>query len=93
MSRSFCSVSNSAAQDKNLTLEAIGLYFMIQSCIEDLKLDYDHFKSAMMARCKESNDTFDSAWEELNKAGYLKQLRISHSTPSCETLVIRGRTE
>jgi hypothetical protein len=69
---------DSAAQEKNLSLEAIGLYALIKSCIEDPEFDYDHFKSAVMAKCKENCDAFDSTWNELIKAGYLKQRGISH---------------
>jgi len=74
---SFCSMPNSVAQD-NLSLKAKGLYFLIKSCVEDPEFDYEHFKSALMAKCKEGIDTFDSTWKELKKAGYLKQRRISH---------------
>lgn len=73
----FWSMPNSVAQD-NLSLKAKGLYFLIKSCIEDPKFDYDHFKPALMAKCKEGSDTFDSTWKELKQAGYLKQRRISH---------------
>jgi hypothetical protein len=75
---SFCFLPNSVAQDKNLSLEAIGLYLLIESCINDAVFDYDHYKPALMSRCKEDSDIFDSAWKELKKAGYLKQHRVSH---------------
>ena len=74
----FCSVSYSVVLDKNLSLKAKGLYHLIKSCIEDPEFDYDHFKPAVKAKCKEGIDAFDSAWKELKKAGYLKQSRISH---------------
>jgi len=76
--KDFCSVSNSAAQDKYLSLKAKGLYLLIQSCTEDPEFDFNHYKPALMDRCKEGSDAFDSAWKELKKAGYLKQRRISH---------------
>lgn len=73
----FCSVSNSVSQDEFLSLKAKGLYLLIQSCLEDPEFDYNHFKPAIQAKCKEGSDAFDSAWKELKKAGYLKQQRIS----------------
>ena len=76
--KDFCSVSNSAAQDEYLSLKAKGLYHLIKSCIEDPEFDFNHYKPALMDRCKEGSDAFDSAWKELKKAGYLKQRRISH---------------
>lgn len=72
---SFCSVPNSVAQDNNLSLEAIGLYSLIKSCIEDPKFDFDHFKPALKAKCKDGDKSFDSAWKELKRAGYLKRGR------------------
>ena len=74
----FCSVSYAVVLDKNLSLKAKGLYHLIKSCIEDPEFDYDHFKPAVKAKCKEGSDAFDSTWKELKKAGYLKQRRISY---------------
>jgi len=74
---SFCSISNSVALD-NLSLKAKGLYLLIKTCMEDPEFDFNHYKPALMAKCKEGSDTFDSTWKELKKAGYLKQRRISH---------------
>lgn len=74
---SFCSLPNSVAQDRNLSLKAKGLYHLIKSCMEDPKFDYDHFKPALQAKCKEGSVAFDSTWKELKRAGYLKQHRIS----------------
>lgn len=76
--QSFCSLPNSVANDMTLSLKAKGLYLLIQSCIEDPKFDFNHYKPALMAKCKEGSDAFDSTWKELKKAGYLKQHRISH---------------
>ena len=77
-SQSLCSIPNSVAQDKNLSLKAKGLYALIQNCIEDPEFDSNHFKPALQAKCKEGGDAFDSAWKELKRAGYLQQHRISH---------------
>jgi hypothetical protein len=72
----------SIAQDKNLSLEAKGLYLLIKSCIEDPEFDCEHLRSAVEAKCKEGSEAFDSTWKELERAGYLTQQR----TPSLETL-------
>ena len=73
----FSQVSNTALHDDNLSLKAKGLYSLIQNMItlpnEDLKI------WKILARCKEDDDAFDSAWKELKYAGYLKQHCISRS--------------
>ncbi len=79
-SQYFCSVSNSVAQDKNLSLKTKGLYLLIQSCIESPEFDFSHYKPALEAKCKEGSKAFDSAWRELKQAGYLKQYRIAHGS-------------
>lgn len=68
----FRPVPSSAVQDMNLSLEAKGLYSLIQTCLEDPDFDYEHFKPALQANCKEEDKAFDSAWKELKNAGYLK---------------------
>jgi hypothetical protein len=75
---SFWSMPNLVADDITLSLKAKGLYLLIQCCIEDPEFDFNHYKPALMAKCKEGSDAFDSTWKELKKAGYLKQHRISH---------------
>ena len=69
----FSQVSNTALRDKNLSLKAKGLYSLIQSYItlEDFTL----YKNYLMAQCKERETAFDSAWKELKKIGYLKQIK------------------
>lgn len=74
----YCSVPNSAAQDKTLSLKAKGLYLLIESCLSNPQFDRSHLKQALMDKCKESNKAFDSAWKELKDAGYLKQCRVPH---------------
>ncbi|GEM_PF-3878572 len=109
MAASTCSVSNSAAQDINLSLRAKGLYLLIKSCIESPGFDCGHYKPELEAKCKEGSKAFDSAWRELKQAGYLKQYRIAHGGESkgfhydyelldtaddtTPPLVTRGRTE
>lgn len=68
---SFYTVPNSAVQGMNLSLEAKGLYSLIQTCLEDPDFDIGHFKQAVQANCKEEDKAFDSAWKELKNAGYL----------------------
>jgi len=66
-----------AAKDKNLSLKAKGLYWLLQSVIQIHDFDSKHFKSFFKAKCKEGNKAFDSAWKELKEAGYLKIERIT----------------
>lgn len=70
----FTQVSNVALRDTKLSLKAKGLYALIQSyiTIEDFTL----YKNHLSKQCKEGRDGFHSAWNELIKAGYLKQYRI-----------------
>lgn len=70
---SFCPVPSSAVQDMNLSLEAKGLYSLIRICLDNPDFDFEHVKPAIRAKCKEGGSAeFNSAWEELKKAGYLK---------------------
>ena len=57
-----------------MSLKAKGLYSLIQSyiTIEGFTLYKDTLKSA----CKDGRDSFDSAWKELKKQGYLKQYKM-----------------
>ena len=70
----FSQVSNEALRDQELSLKAKGLYSLIQSyiTIEGFTLYKDTLKSA----CKDGRDSFDSAWKELKKQGYLKQYKM-----------------
>ncbi len=76
---SLCPIPKSVAQDKNLSLKAKGLYWLIENYIESPTFDSSHFKPVLLANCKESSAAFDSAWKELKYAGYLKQHCISRS--------------
>lgn len=73
----YCSVPDSAARDKTLSLKAKGLYLLIESCLKNPEFDRRHFRQAIFDSCKESDKAFDSAWKELKEAGYLKQCRLS----------------
>ena len=67
----FSQVSNAALRDNGLSLKAKGLYALIQSyiTIEGFTL----YKNTLLKDCKESETAFESAWNELKDAGYLKQ--------------------
>lgn len=71
---SFAAVSNIALRDENLSLKAKGLYALIQSYItlENFTL----YKSYLTSLSTDGLRSFNSAWDELKKFGYLKQLRI-----------------
>lgn len=70
----FSQVSNEALRDENLSLKAKGLYALIQSyiTIENFTL----YKETLKSACRDGRDSFDSAWKELKKQGYLKQYKI-----------------
>lgn len=70
----FAQISNTALQDKRLSLKAKGLYSMIQSYLTIP--NYDLYKWSLIKQCKEGEKAFDSAWRELKDCGYLKQYRI-----------------
>lgn len=73
----YCSVPDSAARDRTLSLKAKGLYLLIESCLNNPQFDRNHLKQSLFDMSKESTKAFDSAWRELKEAGYLKQCRIS----------------
>lgn len=71
----FSQVSNTAIDDESLTIEAKGLYTIIQRWItyyESPRLD----KEFLRKRCKVGMDKFDRIWKELKVKGYLKQYRV-----------------
>lgn len=71
---SFTSVSNVALRDKNLSIKAKGLYSIIQSYIT---LDnFTLYKSFLIEQSTDGIRSFNSGWEELKTAGYIKQMRI-----------------
>lgn len=70
----FTQVSNSLIRDDKISLKAKGLYSLIQSyiTIEDFVL----YKDFLRSQCKEGRDSFQGAWDELKKNGYLMQYKI-----------------
>ena len=74
----FSQVSNEALRDENLSLKAKGLYALIQSYVT-----IDNFilyKTTLIKQCKEKETSFNSAWNELKKYGYLIQSKSKDST-------------
>ena len=72
----FTQVSNTALRDPNLSLKAKGLYALIQSyiTIEDFTL----YKNFLLKQSKDRRDGFQTAWNELMKAGYLIQYKMKN---------------
>jgi|GEM_PF-2033137 len=71
----FSQVSNHAIRDEKLTLQAKGLYSLIQSyiTIENFVL----YKGMLTKNSKAGKHAFNSAWKELKDTGYLLQERHS----------------
>lgn len=71
----FSQVSNHALRDKKLTLQAKGLYSLIQSfiTIENFIL----YKDMLIRQSNVGKYAFNSAWKELKDTGYLLQERHS----------------
>ena len=72
----FSQISNSALRDEKLSLKAKGLYALIQSYITIP--NFVLYKTTLMKQCKESKNTFDTAWKELKDNGYLIQYKKSN---------------
>jgi hypothetical protein len=70
----FAQVSDAALRDPNISLRAKGLYSLIESFLTIP--DFTLYKSTLKRACKEGRQAFDNAWDELKKAGYLKQHKI-----------------
>ena len=72
----FTQVSNTALRDNSLSLKAKGLYALIQSyvTIEDFIL----YKNFLLKQSKDGRDGFQTAWNELLKAGYLIQYKMKN---------------
>lgn len=71
---SFAAVSNIALRDKNLSLKAKGLYALIRSYIT--LDDFTLYKGYLISLSTDGLRSFNTAWDELKKFGYLKQFRI-----------------
>ena len=71
----FSMVSNTIIRDENVSLKAKGLYTLIQSYIT--MENFTLYKDFLVTKCKEGSSSFDCAWKELKKLGYLKQYKIN----------------
>jgi len=72
----FSQVSNMALDDESMSIDARGLYSVIQRWItyyENNRLD----KTFLRKKCATGEVKFDRMWKELKKFGYLKQYKIS----------------
>lgn len=69
----YTSISNEALRDEKLSLKAKGLYALIQSYlnIENFVL----YKKYLKTLSKDGEKSFESAWKELVKSGYLVQYK------------------
>jgi hypothetical protein len=67
----FAQVSNDVMRDTEISLKAKGLYCLIRSYITIP--NFNLYKSHLRSKCMEGAESFDSAWRELIKAGYLVQ--------------------
>ncbi len=66
----FTSISSEVLENEELSLNAKGLYALIESCIS---FSDDVTKADLMEKCGKSAAHFNKAWDELKKAGYLKE--------------------
>ena len=70
--QSFTMVANKAMRDKELSLKAKGLYALMQSYLDMETIGFVVYKSYLQNNCcTDGRDSFNSAWKELEKAGYL----------------------
>lgn len=70
----FATVSLYALRDNNLSLKAKGLYSLIESYIRIP--DFVLWKNTLINCSTDGIRSFNTAWDELKKTGYLKQYRI-----------------
>lgn len=70
----YATVSLCALRDENLSLKAKGLYSVIESYIRIP--DFVLWKNTLINCSTDGIRSFNTAWDELKKAGYLKQYRI-----------------
>ena len=66
----FAIARNSTARNKDLSLAAKGLYILIGSFLSANTPNVT--KEFLMGQCREKEEVFDLAWNELLGAGYLK---------------------
>lgn len=66
----FTVTGNTLTRDSSVSLKAKGLYLLIMSYITYQNISLT--KSFLLKQCKEGKKCFDSTWDELKEAGYLK---------------------
>lgn len=72
----FAAVSVIALDDENLSFQAKGLYALIQRYITLQDKNFVLYKSMLLGKSTNGIRSFNTAWDELKNAGYLKQFRI-----------------
>lgn len=70
----FSMISNEIIRDDTVSLKTKGLYALIQSYIT--MDDFTLYKGFLMSKCPEGRRSFDSAWNQLKRSGYLIQYRM-----------------
>jgi len=65
--RDFTTIWNVVLKNKKLSLAAKGLYCYL----EHLPLDWVFYKKEIMSNSSNARSSFDTAWDELEKAGYI----------------------
>ena len=70
----FTQITNQVLRDETLSLRAKGLYGLIASYIT--LANFTLYKNYIKAQCSEGRHAFDTAWNELQEAGYLVHQRI-----------------
>lgn len=75
--KSFTMVSNYALRDKNLSLKAKGLYAQISYFLSIP--DFTLYKDTLLNSSSDGATSFNSAFNELKKSGYLKVYKIQTS--------------
>ncbi|EOH78407.1 hypothetical protein [Enterococcus malodoratus] len=74
-SGNFTQIKNSAAKDKSLSWKARGILVYLASLPSDWKI----YKNEIMKHSTDKRDSFNSGWNELKKAGYIKGVQIKEN--------------
>lgn len=70
--KNFTQISNEAIRDENLSWKARGILAYIASHRPDWRVH----KSEIMKHSTDKRDSFNSGWDELKKAGYIKGVQV-----------------
>ncbi len=74
--KSFTMVANTAMKDTSLSLQAKGLYAVLNSYLDMESVGFVVYKTFLMRQSTNGKDAFNRAWKELLDAGYLIQTRV-----------------